>query len=89
MARGVAKHARKAVNATRSPEDEAALIVVGGRCMTKRNEMELSRLSVASEAGIDPSSLYRFEMGKQALSIPKLARVAKVLGITLDELVAP
>ena len=85
MARGLAKRAPETVE----EQDKATTMVVGSRCLARRQELEKTRLEVANEAGIDPSSLYRFEMGKQALSVPKVARVAKVLGLSLDELVAP
>jgi transcriptional regulator with XRE-family HTH domain len=66
-----------------------SVLVIGQRCEFKREELKLTRLQVANGAGIDPSSLYRFEKGKQALSVPRMARLAKVLGLSLDELVAP
>ena len=57
-----------------------------------RTERERSRLSlrqVAVSSDLDPSYLFRIESGDANVTIDALARVAGVLGVRLEETVAP
>jgi DNA-binding XRE family transcriptional regulator len=63
--------------------------LIGAKIKRLRQEREIVQDQLAIEAGVDQSSLSMFERGvDQGLGPAPLARSAKVLGLTLEELTA-
>jgi|GEM_PF-1104644 len=62
---------------------------IGARVKRLRQERKLVQDRLAIEATVDQSSLSKFERGvDQGLGPAPLGRIAKVLGVTLEELTA-
>lgn len=62
---------------------------VGAKVRRLRQERSLAQDRLAIEANVDQSGLSKFERGQENRFGPTpLARIAKVLGLTLDELIA-
>jgi transcriptional regulator with XRE-family HTH domain len=62
---------------------------IGARIKRLRQERKLVQDRLAIEARVDQSGLSKFERGvDQGLGPAPLGRIAKVLGLTLDELTA-
>lgn len=78
MAKALAKRAPKPVS----------IEVVGERIQAARQGRDWTRLDLAKLANVDPSSLYRIEKGRQAPGFETLQRIAKALGLRMDELVS-
>ena len=53
-----------------------------------RKERELTQEELSSKTGISRSSIAMIETAKRDITISKLAKIAKVLGITLSELLS-
>jgi transcriptional regulator with XRE-family HTH domain len=62
---------------------------IRSRLRALREERELSLEAVASAAGMATSTLSRLETGKRRLAVDHLAPLARALGTTVDELLAP
>ena len=62
---------------------------IRGRLRALREERGLSLDAVARDAGMATSTLSRLETGKRRLAIDHLVPLARALGTTVDELVAP
>lgn len=52
----------------------------------RREQLGISREALARDAGISSSTLLRLELAEQECSFSKLARIGKLLGLSLDEL---
>jgi transcriptional regulator with XRE-family HTH domain len=59
------------------------------RLRALREERGLSLDTVADAAGMAPSTLSRLETGKRRLAVDHLAPLARALGTSVDELLAP
>lgn len=63
--------------------------LIGAKIKRLRQERKIVQDRLAIEAGVDQSSLSKFERGvDQGLGPIPLGRIAKVLGLTLEELTA-
>ena len=62
---------------------------IRGRLRGLREERGLSLDEVAAAAGMSPSTLSRLETGKRRLAVDHLAPLARALGVSVDELLAP
>jgi transcriptional regulator with XRE-family HTH domain len=62
---------------------------IGAKIRRLRQERKISQDRLSIEAHVDQSGLSKFERGGEREFAPQsLSRVAKVLGLTLDELTA-
>lgn len=50
----------------------------------RRDELNLTDYSVASQTGIAPSTISDWKSGKSKPKMDKLAKIAKVLGVPLE-----
>ncbi len=50
----------------------------------RRDELNLTDFSVANETGIAPSTISDWKTGKSTPKMDKLAKIAKVLDVSLD-----
>jgi len=67
----------------------SAVEPIGVKIKRLRQERKLVQDRLAIEARVDQSSLSKFERGvDQGLGLAPLGRIAKVLGVSLDELTA-
>lgn len=65
------------------------MIRIGQRIRDLRTEQKLSQDRLALRANLDQSGLSKLERGvRDSISRPSLERIAEVLGIPLEELVA-
>lgn len=62
--------------------------MLGRRIRAAREAKGLSQAEAAREAGIPGHSLWRYEDGRVAPDLENLARVARVLGVTIESLLA-
>jgi transcriptional regulator with XRE-family HTH domain len=62
---------------------------IRARLRALREERGLSLDAVAHAAGMAPSTLSRLETGKRRLAVDHLAPLARALGTSVDELLAP
>ena len=62
---------------------------IRNRLRALREEQGLSLDAVAQAAGMAPSTLSRLETGKRRLAVDHLAPLARALGASVDELLAP
>ena len=62
---------------------------IGRRIAELRAEKKLTQERFAEVAGITPQYLQRLEHGRQNLSIGTIVRIAKLLGATFDDMLAP
>lgn len=60
--------------------------MLGRRIRAAREAKGLSQAEAAREAGIPGHSLWRYEDGRVAPDLENLARVARVLGVTMESL---
>ena len=58
---------------------------VGNRIRELRNQKELSQEALAHEAGLDRTYINSIENGRRNVSISNIERIAKALGMTLQE----
>ena len=72
----------------RTATDHALLAAVGARIAEIRRARGLTQATVAVMAGLDPQSFQRAESGRSSLSIPRMARIASALGVSLTDLFA-
>ena len=70
------------------PSSERQVEGIGGRVRRLRTEKGLSQDRLALEAHVDQSGLSKFERGNRGLGKVPLARIARVLDVSLEELVA-
>jgi transcriptional regulator with XRE-family HTH domain len=70
------------------PEASRGVEEIGSRVRRLRQERGLAQDRLAIEAHVDQSGLSKFERGNRGLGRVPLERIARVLGITLDELTA-
>ena len=68
--------------------DREFLVSLGARIAQIRHERGLTQEQVAEQAGIDPQTVQRAEVGRSALSLARLRVIAGVLGVTMPELFA-
>lgn len=66
----------------------ALQLAVGARIREVREAREVGQRECARLAGVDSSSMFRIEKGQQNVSVELLARIALVLGVEMDELLA-
>src|SRR5215217_6963857 len=66
---------------------ERALSTLGPRLRTLRKEREATLTEIADETGISVSTLSRLESGERRPTLELLLPLARVYGVTLDELV--
>lgn len=65
---------------------QAALYsAVGERIRAARVDARIGQAECARAAGINKSTMFRIERGEHALRIDTLARLALVIGVTVDE----
>lgn len=70
-------------------DGKAAVEPIGAKIKRLRQEKKIVQDRLAIEAGVDQSGLSKFERGvDQGLGPTPLGRIAKVLGLTLEELTA-
>ncbi len=69
-----------------SSEDQAYAIEIGTRITERREEIGLKACELAGLVGITDTMLSRIENGKEATSCIILAKIAKVLKVSLSEL---
>lgn len=60
----------------------------GNRVRERREELGLTRERLAVAADVSTSTVARLELDDKLPSVSKLASIALVLGMTIDELVA-
>lgn len=66
-----------------------ALNAAVGKCIRQvREELGLGQAECARAAGIDTSSMFRIESGKQNLTLQTLGRLAVGMGVSMDRFVA-
>lgn len=59
---------------------------IGNNIRKAREERGLSKFDLATELGLrDERSVYYYENGEK-LSLPRIAQISKVLGVTVDSL---
>ena len=66
-----------------------ARTLVATRLRQLRDGLNLSQEAIAAELGISHSTLSAYEIGTRAISIDRLAVLARYYGVSLSELVAP
>ena len=59
----------------------------GKQMRLRREELQLSRASLAEMLGVSPSAISNYENGKNVPDIFKMWELADIFDITLDELV--
>lgn len=69
------------------PADDAGVALIGHRLRTARTNAGLTRLRLAVAIGVDPSTIRRWEVGGAAPTAVHLARLARALDVTADELI--
>ena len=69
-----------------SSEDQAYAIEIGNRITARREEIGMKACELAGLVGITDTMLSRIENGKAATSCIILAKIAKVLKVSLSEL---
>ena len=62
--------------------------VLGERLHLARRRAGLSQVELAKRAGISPTTLNRVELGRQKLYVETLVTLARILGVSIDALVA-
>lgn len=65
-----------------------APVTLGDKLKKARTAKNLSQYDVAKLAGVRPEVVNRIENGRSAGSLASLHRIAPVLGLSIDELVA-
>ena len=84
LARHLCKGCMKMVS-----DSSSAPELIGAKIMRLRKERRISQDRLSIQAHVDQSGLSKFERGGERAFAPQsLSRIAKVLGLTLDELVA-
>ncbi|WP_337926149.1 XRE family transcriptional regulator [Kribbella italica] len=71
-----------------SEELERAIAAAGPRLRQLRTQRQLTLDVVAGESGISKSTLSRLESGQRRASLEMLFPLARIYGVTLDELVS-
>jgi transcriptional regulator with XRE-family HTH domain len=64
------------------------LEMIGSKVKRLRTEKGLSQDRLAIEAHVDQSGLSKFERGSKPIGKTPLTRIASVLGVTFEELIA-
>lgn len=72
----------------RVPPEGHELEDIGSRVRRLRIERQLAQDRLALEAHVDQSGLSKFERGSRGLGEVPLRRIAQVLGVSFDELIA-
>jgi transcriptional regulator with XRE-family HTH domain len=62
--------------------------VLGERLHLARRRAGISQVALAKRAGISPTTLNRVELGRQKLYVETLVTLARILGVSIDALVA-
>ena len=62
--------------------------VLGERLHLARRRAGISQVELAKRAGISPTTLNRVELGRQKLYVETLVPLARILGVSIDALVA-
>ena len=62
--------------------------ILGERLHLARRRAGLSQVELARRAGISPTTLNRVELGRQKLYVETLVTLARILGASVDALVA-
>lgn len=63
---------------------------LGSRIRARREELQLTARQVAERAGVDPATISLVERGRMPnVSFVNLSRIARALGISLDDLADP
>lgn len=65
-----------------------AVITLGDKLRAARLKQKKSQYEVAVECGLRPEVISRLETGKSGASLASLHKLAPVLGLTIDELMA-
>jgi XRE family transcriptional regulator, fatty acid utilization regulator len=80
-----------ALSRTEDLDDEEVLdpLTVGRRIRQLRTQRGLTLDALAAELGRAPSQVSVIENGKRELKLGELQRLARILGVTLDELLSP
>jgi transcriptional regulator with XRE-family HTH domain len=60
--------------------------VVGKRVAEHRERLKLSRPELAARLSVDRTHVWRIEAGRTLPSLPLLDRLARLFGVTLDDL---
>ena len=60
---------------------------IGKKIRALRKKKGLSQEQLAYESGLDYSYLNQIEAGKRNLSVKSVARIAKALGVKIEEIV--
>lgn len=68
-------------------EEQQYLLCLGQFIMTKRKAMHISQEEMAEKIDISRNHIHRIEKGEYPTSIITLRRIAKVLNVSLSELV--
>lgn len=67
---------------------QALNVAVGEQIRRVRMERGIGQAECARAAGLDTSSMFRIEAGKQNLTLQTLGRLAVGLGVSMDRLVS-
>lgn len=54
---------------------------------TLRRAANISRQTLADEVGVTVVSVFRYERGQQGLSLDMAAKIARALGVRVDDLI--
>lgn len=72
--------------ATDDPERRAFAAHVGAKIVAIRKEILVSQVRLSREANIPPAEMSRIERGYYVTSALNVWKIARALGVTLDEL---
>jgi transcriptional regulator with XRE-family HTH domain len=62
--------------------------LLAGRIAAQRKERGLNQRELAAAIGIDPAAMSRVENGQRAVSVGELVKLADVLGVPVEALLA-
>ena len=68
-------------------EDKELARKIGILLLSLREEAELTQEQLAEKVGLQPNSIYRYEIGERKMNLPTAIRVAKVLKVSITRLV--
>lgn len=60
--------------------------MIGSKIRRLREEREITYRKFEQDSGIDPRNLVKYEKGERLPSIPTLRRIARALGVKVEDL---
>ncbi|MGH8228506.1 MAG: helix-turn-helix domain-containing protein [Steroidobacteraceae bacterium] len=69
------------------PDEKAFFAQLGARMARLRKEQDITQVQMAEWLGVSQQTINAYEVGRRRIQVSALPTVAKLLGVTLEELI--